>query len=526
MRPRTVTIRFETYAGANRESAKWQAKRTRFIWYVLALATVSAFGCRSAWSQVPSHISDIAWSPDGSRLATIGFPDSNLAKVWDAETGKKLLALSLHNQIWMVTWSPDGRRLATASVDNAVEVWDAERGKELLTVGSHGNWGSGDSVRSVAWSPDGKRLATGTGSVPRDAGQDVRNSFDVAKVWDAERGKELLSLSDHDNSISDVAWSPDGKKLAARSGDRTIKVWDAETGKELLTLSGHTNSVSSVTWSPDGKRLATGSDDRNAKLWDAETGQELPTLSSHSGRIFSVAWSPDGTRLATGSDCNTVRVWEAETGKELLTLEGFFQGCEEMSDRGGPTVTLGIEINLAAGGPWPVAVGEDHAVFYIPAVGAGEVLGVIPVSNGRFAGVRITPSMSEDSVKIEVAALVKANKNLSDATCNEVRAWQSMGAGAYEGKKDEALLLTGLAQLGLPVFRVKVVGFGIHGVPPGGGSPYAGHLAHCDCDDTRDAFNASMNFLAYPGAGKCAEIGKCGRCCRIVPPSDANDVPR
>jgi hypothetical protein len=173
-----------------------------------------------------------------------------------------------------------------------------------------------------------------------------------------------------------------------------------------------------------------------------------------------------------------------------------------------------------------VAVGEDHAVFYIPAVGAGEVAGVIPVSNERFAGVRITPNMGEDSVKVAVVALVKANKNLSDATCDEVRSWRSVDAGSYEGKKDESLLLTGLAQLGLPVFRVKVVEVGRHGIPPGGGSPYAGHLAHCDCEDTRDALNSSINFLAYPGAGKCAEIGKCGQCCRIVPPSDANEVPQ
>ena len=163
-----------------------------------------------------------------------------------------------------------------------------------------------------------------------------------------------------------------------------------------------------------------------------------------------------------------------------------------------------------------MAVGADHAAFYVPAVGTGEVLGVIAVDQGRFLGIRITPAMGQDSVKIAVSALVKAKKNLLDATCNEIRSWQSVDAGSYEGKKDESLLLTGLGQLGLPVFHVRVVR--VHGPPPGGfHRPYANFSAHCDCDATRDAANAWLGFVRYPDAGKCVEIGKCGLCCRIFP---------
>lgn len=190
---------------------------------------------------------------------------------------------------------------------------------------------------------------------------------------------------------------------------------------------------------------------------------------------------------------------------------------EEPPNRGGPTVTLGIEINLPSGGVWPVSAGVDHAVFYIPALGKGEMLGVIRVPERRFAGVLIRPSVGENSVKIDVSALVKASKKLSEATCTEIQSWPSEAAGSYEGKKDESLLLTGLGQLGLPVFRVKVVR--VHGPPPGGfHHPYANFSAHCDCDATRDALNDSMGLLAYPDAGKCVEIGKCAQCCRILNP--------
>jgi hypothetical protein len=183
---------------------------------------------------------------------------------------------------------------------------------------------------------------------------------------------------------------------------------------------------------------------------------------------------------------------------------------------GGPIVSLGIEIKLPSGGAWPVAAGADHAVFYIPVMGKGEMVGVIAVPKGHFVGIRITPSMREDSVKIEVSALVTAKKKLSEATCNEIRSWQSEDAGSYGGKKDESLSLSGLARLGLPVFEVKVVR--AYGPPPGGfHHPYAHFSAFCACESTRDALNASMGILSFPDAGKCVEIGKCAQCCRISP---------
>jgi WD40 repeat protein len=119
--------------------------------------------------------------------------------------------------------------------------------------------------------------------------------------------------------VESVAFSPDGRRLATASDDKTAKIWDAETGKELATLRGHEEPVRSVAFSPDGRRLATASADDTAKIWDDETGRELMTLRSHEDGVTSVAFSPDGRRLATAGNDNTVQVYALDI-HDLLAL--------------------------------------------------------------------------------------------------------------------------------------------------------------------------------------------------------------
>ncbi len=165
----------------------------------------------------------------------------------------------------------------------------------------------------IAFSPDGKRLATA--------------SLDkTAKVWDAATGKELFTLCCHDDTIYALAVSPDGTRLATGSIDKTAKVWDAVTGQELLTLRGHTDYMRGIAFSPDGTRIATVNLDKTARIWDAVTGKELLTLVGHTGGVSGVAFSPDGKRLVTGSWSDepehTAKVWDAASGQVLLTLTG------------------------------------------------------------------------------------------------------------------------------------------------------------------------------------------------------------
>jgi WD40 repeat protein len=116
-----------------------------------------------------------------------------------------------------------------------------------------------------------------------------------------------------------VAFSRDGKRLATASEDNTAKVWDAESGKELLTLHSHSSPVNAVAFSPDGKRLATASEDHTAKVWDAEKGKEPLTLRGQLGQVLGVAFSPNGKHLATASADGTVQVYAVDV-LELLKL--------------------------------------------------------------------------------------------------------------------------------------------------------------------------------------------------------------
>ncbi len=173
-------------------------------------------------------------------------------------------------------------------------------------------------IDEVKWSPDGRMLASGS----RD---------ETIRIWDAQTGASLQTLTGHDSEVISVAWSPDGRMLASGSYDETIRIWDAQTGASLQTLTGYDGAVYSVEWSPDGWMLGSGSHDKTIRIWDAQTGASVRTLTGHDGAVYSVAWSPDGQLLASGSADRTIRIWNHNTGENTLILEGQTEAVNGLS---------------------------------------------------------------------------------------------------------------------------------------------------------------------------------------------------
>jgi WD40 repeat protein len=171
-----------------------------------------------------------------------------------------------------------------------------------------------------------------------------------------------------------LAFSPDGKRLASASHDRTVKVWDSSSGKELLTLAGHAGPVHAVAYSPDGKSVATGIDASHIRLWDATTGAALRTLKKGKGEVLSLAFSPDGRRLAAGVREGVVSQWDLESGKKLTTSQqGALHGWLD------PIVT---RVMYSLDGKELVSIGGGNAKKWDSETGSGGK----PI--GQFAGAR------------------------------------------------------------------------------------------------------------------------------------------
>ncbi|KAG9007034.1 hypothetical protein FRB94_014698 [Tulasnella sp. JGI-2019a] len=252
----------------------------------------------SAWKGHTGEVSSLAWSPDG-RWVVSGSFDKTL-RMWDPATGETVgEAWEGHTDlVWCVSWSPDSKRIASGSTDGT-RLWESSIGALA------GKLWETRRTYGLAWSPDGKRIAA---------------SGDGIRLWDADTG-DLIGepWNCHTGAVRSVAWSPDGGRIVSGPQDKTLRLWDAFTGAPIgKGWQGHTDHVTSLGWSPDGNTIVSGSNNGTVVLWNSQTGdpirlsQRVPN--GHTRHVYHLAFAPNSNKIVTASSDDTLRLWDASPG--------------------------------------------------------------------------------------------------------------------------------------------------------------------------------------------------------------------
>ncbi|MFG1774425.1 TIR domain-containing protein [Nocardia salmonicida] len=159
----------------------------------------------------------------------------------------------------------------------------------------------GADVSDVAYSPDGKRIAATRGT--------------AIQLLDAATWKPIGGLMEgHETEVLRIAFSPDGTRLVSAGRDGTVRLWDTGSQQQVGTeMRGHGGTVIGVGFSPDGRRIVSASWDKSVLLWDADTHQQIGEMTGNSMPVTSVAFGAGGL-IAAGDIGGTVRLWDAESG--------------------------------------------------------------------------------------------------------------------------------------------------------------------------------------------------------------------
>jgi len=201
--------------------------------------------------------------------------------------------------VYAIAFAP--HRPLLAAVSMGVTLWDLPAGAKC--------WGAqlaedrDELFRAVAWSPDGKVLA---------ASNEDPQAITLWKLNRALKPVESWNEWDLPAPSPSLAFSPDGRTRAAASDDEVV-LFDA-TGKasRVGVLGGHGGFVWQVAYHPGGKMLATASEDGTVRFWDARSGKQRACYDWGIGKVCALAFAPDGMTCAAGGDTGRVVLWDVD----------------------------------------------------------------------------------------------------------------------------------------------------------------------------------------------------------------------
>jgi WD40 repeat protein len=350
----------------------------------------------------------VCFSPGGKYVLS-GGADWKV-RIWDAARGTELRCLNGHGSaVEGVAWSPDGRLVASAGWDNTVRLWDVRSGVQIRRFEA----ANSDLARCVAFSPDGRRLLAGYGA-KFAAGKWVLGDDQGLRVWDADKGGELLHLPLQGHIVRSVAFSPDGKRALSGDQDGGLTLWDLEAGKLRFRDTSHGAGlwVMAVAFAPDGSQALSAGGDRSVRLWrwpdmgkvvadkprPAVEDVEIPAgvLAAHKEMVFAVAVSPDGKYILSGGGGlkdnkyqpgkeNLAVLWDVKTEQPKFRLEGHTDSVRAVA--------------FAPGGKKAATAGEDGKIC-IWDVETGRKLATWTTAGGQRLGAVHGLAFSSDGSKL------------------------------------------------------------------------------------------------------------------------------
>jgi WD40 repeat protein len=263
-----------------------------------------------------SLIEGFAFNPEGRFLATAGWDQT--VRVWDVPTGREVRCIRGHDRVVVLRTAFARRGARLVSVDaSGAKVWDATTDQEARTLELSP---SPDGCTALAFNADGSRLATGVSPLNENL-----EFFDV-QIWDTSGGAVTASARLQGRSVPALAFSPDGRYLAAvankpavdRPGSSAVVVWNALTGRELFTFALADQPGKGVAFSRDGRYLAAHTPE-SVGIWDMTAGRlaaRIEGRSSEGGFVWA-SFEPAGDHLLTADKFRRVRHWDPRTGETL-----------------------------------------------------------------------------------------------------------------------------------------------------------------------------------------------------------------
>jgi WD40 repeat protein/energy-coupling factor transporter ATP-binding protein EcfA2 len=244
-----------------------------------------------------------ALAVSGNHLAAGG--SAGEIRVWDLrEPSAAPRALGDgRSAVSALAFAPGAALLAAGRIDGNLNILDVDGG---ATVQVSVSGSAGRRITALAFSPDGKVLAAGVGK-------------DGALLWNvaAPQGAPRAACAGLD--VRSVAFRPDGKGIAC-GGARGQIVQDDLGARASVTLTAHRSSINALSFDRHGEMLASGSSDGTVRLWESGKSDAQPiVLPGHDSWVWGVAFTPNAERVISGGEDRTVRIWPAKA--EVLADE-------------------------------------------------------------------------------------------------------------------------------------------------------------------------------------------------------------